>query len=439
MKKVRSPRLQFFALLAALSTVVQPVRAADPAPPPVGKTTVVWISMDGFRGDYLDRAELPFFAGLTKVGVYSRRFHPVFPPITFPSHCAEATGVAVARHGITGNSFYDALTRASYNFPGDASLLLAEPIWLTAERQGVRTLVFDWPLSQKQLPALHDDYFNDKFDNAPTDAERLDHLLDVWKQDFDGGKANGPGGPLRLLMGYVEGTDPPGHRFGPDAPEISAALQDLDKTVGKFAARALALWKEHAGPADRFYLLLTTDHGMSKVDHDVNLERVLDLPHGQHEITLEATGNLGNVFLDQLPAGPVREARLAALLGKLKAYPFARVYPRADLPPAWDYGHPTRTGDIVVVLPRGYTFNRAAATPVAEADQVGGPKGMHGYPVENDPEMYGVMFLSRYPQAFGGKDLGEVMWDQYHPTVAKLLGIQPANDAKGKPLLLPGE
>ena len=438
MKKAGSIPFHFLVLLAVFAAASQPV-AADPASSPAGKTTVVWISMDGFRGDYLDRTGLPFFTRLTKEGFYSRRFHPVFPTITFPSHCSEATGVAVEHHGITGNSFYDTLTRLSYNFPGDASLLQAEPIWLTAERQGVRTLVFDWPLSQKQPAALHDDYFSDKFDNAPTDAQRLDHLLDVWKHDFDDGKANGPGGPLRLLMGYVEGTDPVGHRFGPDAPEIAVELQSLDQTVGKFAERALDLWKQHASPADRFYLLLTTDHGMSKVDHDVNLERMLDLPHGQQEITLETVGNLANVFLDQLPAGPVRVARMTALLEKLKAYPFARVYPRADLPPAWGYGHPTRTGDIVIVLPRGYTFNRAAATPIADADQTAGPKGMHGYPVEDDPEMYGVMFLSRYPQAFGGKDLGEVMWDQYHPTVAKLLGIQPADDAKGKPIPLPRE
>ena len=144
----------FFSLLALL-WVARPGQASEPVQPAaVGKATVVWISMDGFRGDYLDRTELPFFTRLTKEGVYSRQFHPVFPPITFPSHCAEATGVAVAHHGITGNSFYDAATRQTYRYPTDSTLLLAEPIWLTTERQGVRTLVQDWPLSQAQHGAL---------------------------------------------------------------------------------------------------------------------------------------------------------------------------------------------------------------------------------------------------------------------------------------------
>ncbi len=69
---------------------------------------------------------------------------------------------------------------------------------------------------------------------------------------------------------------------------------------------------------------------------------------------------------------------------------------------------------------------------VAASEPPTASKGMHGYPVEEDPEMYGVMFLARYPQDFGGKDLGEVNWDQYHPTVAKLLGIKPCRWRKGQ-------
>ncbi len=406
--------------------------------PATGKTTVVWISMDGFRGDYVDRTDLPFFSRLMKEGVYSRRFRPVFPPITFPSHSAESTGVSVAQHGITGNDFYDIATRGLAHFPADASLLEAEPIWLTAERQGVRTLVFDWPLSQKQSGPVHADYFGDKFELGLADADRLDHLLNTWRQDDESGKAKAAGSSLRLLMGYVEATDPAGHKFGPDAPEIAGVLQKLDQDIGTFAGKAQTYWQAHAAPADRLYLLFTTDHGMSPVVADANLELMLGLPHGQKEATVVTSANVANVFLDQTPAAD-RDARVATFLERLKAYPFARAWRRADLPPTWNYANPTRTGDIVVVLSRGYTFNRSVTQPVVEAAQTDGPKGMHGYPVEDDPEMFGVMFMARFPQPFGGKDLGEVNWNQYHPTVAKILGIQPATEAKGVPLALPGE
>ena len=421
---------RFLIGLAALAggCLLTPGRAAAD---PEGKTTVVWISMDGFRGDYLDRTALPFFARLQAEGVHSRRFRPSFPPITFPSHCAEATGVGAAQHGITGNAFYDSTARQTYDFPGDASLLRAEPIWLTAKRQGVRTLVFDWPLSQWQTDAVRDDYSADRYEHQSKDAQRLDRLLDVWRADYAEGKA---GGPLRLLMGYVEAADPAGHRFGPDSPEVVAELKKLDAELAAFSTKATALWQEHAGPQDRLYLLLTTDHGMSPVAQDANLEKMLGVSHWQTEITLQTVGNMGHIFLDRIPAGPKRDAKETELLTKLRAYSFAHVFRRADLPPQWDYGHPTRTGDIVVVLPRGYTFNRRAPQAVLDAAQVyDGPKGMHGYPVEEDPDMHGVMFLQRWPQPFGGRDMGEVSWDQYHPTVAGLLRIKPADAAKGKP------
>ncbi len=424
-------RRSFLVIVAALAVGWAPHHSQ--AAGTDGKNTVVWISMDGMRGDYLDRAPLPFFARIMQEGAYSHKFHPVFPPITFPSHCAEATGVPVDHHGITGNSFYDSATRQTYRYPGDGTLLQAEPIWLTAERQGVRTLVFDWPLSQAEHAPLHADYFHEKFDNAPTDAQRLDQLLDAWHADQGAG-------PLRLLMGYVEDTDVAGHKYGPDAPETTAAVQAVDHTLGAFFDRALAQWKQTAGPADHFYLLLSTDHGMSAVTKAANLEKLLGLPHGQHEITLVTVGNMGNVFLDQLPAGQARDERMAGFLEKLKAYPGIRAYRKADLPAAWAYAHPTRTGDLVVVLPRGYTFSGQATQPVMDIAQAGGgPLGMHGYPVEDDPEMYGALLLWRYPQPLGGKDLGEVRWDQYHPTVAKWLGIKPADGAKGQGLALPGE
>ena len=429
----RSASCRSFLLLAVtvLAAGRTPgLRAADPG----GKNTVVWISMDGVRGDYLDRGPLPFFARLMREGAYSRKFHPVFPPITFPSHCAEATGTTVDHHGITGNSFYDAATRQTYRYPADASLLQAEPIWLTAERQGVRTLVFDWPLSQAEHAPLHADYSDDKFDNALTDEQRVNRLLDTWHAD------KSAAGPLRLLMGYVEDADVAGHKFGPDAPETAAAVRAVDRTLGAFFERALAQWKQTAAPADGFYLLLSTDHGMSPVTKAVNLEKLLGLPHGQHEITLSTVGNMGNVFLDPATAGPARGERLAGFIETLRAYSFARVYKREELPAAWAYAHPTRTGDLVVVLPRGYTFSSQATQPVMDIAQAGGgPLGMHGYPVEDDPEMYGTMLTWRYPRPFGGKDLGEVKWDQYHPTVARWLGIKPADGAKGQPLALPGE
>ncbi len=92
----------------------------------------------------------------------------------------------------------------------------------------------------------------------------------------------------------------------------------------------------------------------------------------------------------------------------------------------------------MIVLPKGYTFNKLAPAAVVDTSVTNGPLGMHGYPVEDDPEMYGVTLFWRYPQLLGGKDLGEVNWRQLHPTVARLLGIRPAG-AQGQAIAFPGE
>src|SRR5437667_5860412 len=79
-------------------------------------SVVVWISIDGFRGDYVDRVDTPTFHRLMREGVYSQWLMTITPSITFPSHVSEATGVRVAQHGIPNNVFYDTITRQTYKF-----------------------------------------------------------------------------------------------------------------------------------------------------------------------------------------------------------------------------------------------------------------------------------------------------------------------------------
>ena len=342
------------------------------------------------------------------------------------------------QHGISGNSFYDSAAKQRYTYPTDGTLLGAEPIWLTATRQDVRTLVDDWPLSQQENAPLHAVYHRDTFDPKLTADQRLDFLLETWRKDQAEAAAATADRrePLRLLMDYVEGTDPVGHRYGPDAPEIAAEMIKLDQELGAFQEKALAQWKSGGGTG-HVYFLFTTDHGMSKVDKVVDLEKLLGLPHSQREMSLSFTGNTASVYFDGIDDPAQRTAREEATLAKLQALNFAHVFRRADLPAAWHYAHPTRVGDLVLILAKGYTFGKLQAEPVMDVAEVDGPRGMHGYPIGDDPEMYGPLILWRYPDALGGKDLGEVDWSQIHPTVTKLLGIQPSAAAQGRPIDLP--
>ena len=116
---------------------------AAPAAPPV----TILVSIDGFRADYLERDVTPTLSALAENGV-SAAMRPSFPSKTFPNHWAIATGVYPDRNGIVANRMEDPRR------PGEVFTLAsadpfwwneAEPIWVTAERAGLRTAVMFWP------------------------------------------------------------------------------------------------------------------------------------------------------------------------------------------------------------------------------------------------------------------------------------------------------
>lgn len=417
----------------AASDPAAPARAEADAKLPLelpaeGRRTVVWISIDGLRSDYLSRGDFPTLHRLQREGAFSRQLVPVFPSLTFPSHVSQATGVRPGVHGIVGNVFYDRQTREHYYYPGDGRLLEAEPIWLTATRQGIRTAVYDWTLSHGQHGAVRTAYHGEKFDPRLSDQQRLEQLLQAWEND------SAEPQPLRLLMCYMEGPDAAGHRFGPDSPEIAQKLKQVDRDLGQFLDRALAAWQRTRKPGDTFYLLVTTDHGMAKVDRLVNLDALAGL-EGETGITSAFTGNVAHVFFDDPNLVTRQPQRVETLLKRVRQHDFAKAYLRDELPPQWQIDHPTRTGDVVIVLEPGYAFGNRIPGLMATPAEVAGPQGMHGYDPQTNKQMLAYMVLWRAEAPLGGVDLGRVDALRLHPTVAALLGIEPAAKAQLPPLV----
>jgi predicted AlkP superfamily pyrophosphatase or phosphodiesterase len=391
--------------------------------------TVVWISIDGCRGDYVDRAETPSLHRLMQEGAYSKQLLTIVPSITFPSHASEATGVTVGAHGIPSNVFYDTVSQQIYKFPNDASVLQAEPIWITAQRQGVRTLVYDWPMAHTFTGAVRPEYYYANFDGSLHDEDRLHRIIDTWRNDHPADKRE-----LRLIMGYITGTDPPGHKYGPESREVADKMTQVDRAIGEFVNSATQTFRAKAMPNDQLYVLISTDHGMTKIHTGVNLRRLLshDVPANVQIVT---EGPLGMIYLNDLAPDAARELQ-QSIIKDLKPFEFLDAFTRETLPAKWGFNNPTRTGDVIVMLKPGFTFGNHPGSSAAswEIDPRIGPVGMHGYPPESSPDMRGLMVLWRYPQHLGGRDLGTVSALQLHPTVAKLLGIKPANGAKGEPL-----
>jgi predicted AlkP superfamily pyrophosphatase or phosphodiesterase len=421
--------LAFSALnLFAMSAI----KAADPA----GKNVILWISIDGCRGDYVDRGQTPFLKSLMEHGDYTQHLVPIFPSLTFPSHTSEATGVAAGAHGIVSNKFYDTTIGQEYNLPNDPSLVQAEPIWETAARQGVRSLVWDWPLSQNEgkLPEgrTHASVFDpsDKFDADATDEQRLEKMVDAYRKDFENPDNKQP---LQLMMGYAYAIDHAGHGDGPESEKTTKAAHQVDEVLQKIVGEVADIFKEHMHPdqGDALYVLITTDHGMDTIKTLVNLKWLMgrtDVP-SPDPVRAGWAGSLANIYLNNVP-GADREAVKNSILENLRKASYLKCWTREELPKEFAYANPTRTGDIVVSLDPGYYFTRSDVVgPVPAESEPRSLKGMHGYDPALDEKMQGLMVLARYGSDQPGHDLGKIDTLHIHPTVAKLLGIKPASGA----------
>lgn len=409
---------------------------------PAGKNVVLWISIDGCRGDYVDRGQSPFLKSLMEHGKYTQQLVPIFPSLTFPSHTSEATGVPAGTHGIVSNKFYDASIGKEYDMPTmGPNQIEAEPIWQTATRQGIRTAVWDWPLSSNEntLPAgtpraaVFDP--SDKFDTTETDEQRLEKLVDAYRKDSENPDNKQP---LRLLMGYAFAIDHAGHGDGPESEETTKAVHQVDQVLQKIVGEVADIFKQHMHPdqGDALYVLITTDHGMDTVKTLVNLKRLMgraDVP-APDPVRADWAGSLANIYLNEVP-GPDRESTKQSILDNLRKAAYLKCWPREELPAKFAYANPTRTGDIVVSLEPGYYFTKNdVAGPVPADSEPRSLKGMHGYDPGEDDKMLGFAVLARFGSDTTGKNLGKVSTLQIHPTVAKLLGFQPATGATEKPI-----
>jgi predicted AlkP superfamily pyrophosphatase or phosphodiesterase len=325
------------------------------------------------------------------------------------------------------NSFFDLATGKTYNFPALASMIRAEPIWITAKRQGLRVAVIDWPVSNAQTGQWKSDYFTDHYDTVRTDAQRLDQVVSILKKD--------PGNPpLRLIISYMAGVDHAGHQYGPeDALNMNRAVLTADTALGHFFQSVLAWFDATHPSSDQLYFIVSTDHGMESIHEQVNLERLLgpDLVAGAKIVT---SGPLASIYFTDIPQDQ-QPARADQIVAALKDVDFAKAWKAEDIPASFHYADPSRVGQVIVMLKPGYTYTtmRLSATQPAHR----GLLGMHGYDPDASPKLLGTAIIWRYHHPFNGVDLGPIVNTQWYVTVAKLLDIQPAPGTDPRPIPLP--
>lgn len=368
------------------------------------------VSFDGMRFDFLDRVLTPAFDRVAATGIRAAGLIPSYPTKTFPNHYTIATGMYPGNHGIVDNAFYDPLFDATYAL-GDREAVEdgrwygGEPIWETAERQGLTAASFFWVGSEAE--GLRPTYWK-LYDADVPNAARVDTVL-AW---LDLPADRRP----RIITLYFSDVDAMAHRYGPDAPQVDAAVAAMDTLLDR-----LLDGLEHVAVGQHVNLVLVSDHGMAPVP----AENVLYLDDYADLSGVRVIDNATQALLYFDGDESHRWAVYDALRDRV---PHATVHLREELPARWHYSDSRRVGEIVVAAEPGWMV---AAGPSSRPWRGG---GMHGW----DPalrRMHGI-FIAAGP---GVRPAGSVPAFEnihIHPFLAALLGIDAAPGIDGRPDVL---
>jgi arylsulfatase A-like enzyme len=391
-------------------------RAAAPETPvgasgarQIRQPTVILISLDGVRHDQLDRGPFPALDRVAAEGLRAGRLVPVAPASTFPGHVSLATGTHPDVHGIVDNEFWDRARGERFDYSNDAAWIEAEPLWAAAERQGVPAATFFWVGSETDWRGVGARHRMAPFDTRIGEAEKVAQIL-AW---LDLPAATRP----HLIMSWWHGTDHTAHRLGPDHPDVAAALAAQDRHLGDLldALDARSAWSHTT-------LLVVSDHGMTTAERTIPLQAALG--EAGVEARIEIGSAITHVFVDDAATLARAEAALADLEG-------ARVARRDALPPAMRLAHPTRSGDLVVRAEPGATF-RSGGLLARVGELLVRRRGLHGWGPDH-PDMAGI-FLALGRGVPAGARPERVHTIDVAPTAARLLGIEPPQQAEGKPV-----
>ncbi len=377
-------------------------------PAQVDKPYVILISFDGMRSDYLDRIHLPNFERVMRRGVRSAGMIPVYPSKTFPNHYSIVTGMYSETHGLVGNRFWDARRGAMYSMSDtsavrDGSWYRGEPIWATAEKQGMVAASFFWVASEAPIGDVRPSYYK-TYDGRVPNVNRVDSVL-AWLSLPERQR------PHMVTM-YFSDVDGAGHSHGPLAPQVDTAAARVDSALGRLLDGIA-----HLPIANRVHVILVADHGMSETRR--RWYAALDTLIDTTGVRLAEGGPLANLHV---AGGRQRATVLRDSINRRLR--FGRAYLRGELPAHLHYDKDPRIGDLVVVMNDHWQIGAANRGP---RDDDG---ATHGWD-PTFPSMHAI-FVTSGPGVPAGKVIPSFENVDVYPYIAELLGLTPAPGIDGR-------
>jgi ectonucleotide pyrophosphatase/phosphodiesterase family protein 5 len=373
------------------------------------KQCTILISFDGFRWDYLDRHLTPTIDSLWRQGVRASSLEPVYPSKTFPNHLAIVTGMYPEHHGIIQNDFWDRPAGRRYKISDtvevrDSRWYRGEAIWETAKKNGKVSASYFWPGSEISQDDRHPDYFERYNQNRPY-TERVNGVL-RWLSLPVGKRPD-------IITLYFDATDTQGHRYGPDSPEVNAAIAQLDSMIALLIGGL-----DRLKQIDSTNIILVSDHGMTGID--VSRTIVIDEVLAGEKYTTQWNGP--TMLLESRNG---RDREIADILKKKLKH--ASVYLKNEVPEYFHFSKNEHITPVIISADLGWSL---APSAVSAKDSVAYGKGNHGYD-SREKDMHGY-FVASGPAFKKSAKVGTLKNIDIYPLICHLLNIAPNSAADGR-------
>lgn len=307
------------------------------------------LSLDGFRWNYDQDVETPNFQKLVKEGVKAKYVTPAFITITAPSHFTLVTGRYIESHGVIHNMWFNTTSglkkpyyqAQSVNDYWDNGTL---PIWITAQRQGLRTGSIHFPGTKPSydgdniyMKVVEPPMYN--YRNETAWIENINIVMRWFAVDN-----------LDFVTLYIGEPDATGHKFGPESENRKAVVRKLDQILGYLLESI-----EKFNLKSKLNVIITSDHGMTTVLKEPAV----------NEIVLRRFSNFSfkDLDFDLVDYGPTgmllpKEGQLEKVYQALKgAHPHLHVFKKEDLPKRLRYSNNYRILPIILFGDLGYVVH----------------------------------------------------------------------------------
>jgi predicted AlkP superfamily pyrophosphatase or phosphodiesterase len=364
------------------------------------KPTVLLVSLDGFRYDYLEKVETPNLQRLIREGVKAKWLIPQFPTKTFPNHYSIVTGLRPEKHGIISNTMFDPEFNEGFSLRNlkairDGKWWGGEPLWVTAEKEGQIAATYFWPGSEAEIAGRRPTFWKE-YNHSVPDSQRVRDIMRWLELPV----AQRP----TLLTLYFATVDDAGHAFGPQSDSVKFAIKAIDRVIGFLIDELSA-----RGIFEKINLIIVSDHGMAQTSS----ERIIFLDD-YVDSTLVRVIDWSPVA--QLLPSPGKEDEVFRRLSS--AHPHLKLYRKAEIPERWHFRNHRRIMPIIAVADEGWLISSRRGGRRREAG------GDHGY--DNQAPSMRAFFAARGPAFRSAAEVEPFENIHIYNLVCRILNLTPA-------------